>query len=125
MGTTRELLHRVAQIIYSKKGSDVVAIDVTVLGGMTDYFLIASGNVDRHLKALTYEVERYLAEEGWRPRAVEGKGKDDWVALDYVDFVVHLFTPSERAKYCLEQLWEEGKVIPFAMSCSGAGELYG
>lgn len=104
-------LDRVAQAIYDKKGSNILAIDVRDICTMTDYFVIAEGTVDRHVKALGQTImDEFSKEKRW-PIHVEGLQEGDWVVLDYGSFVIHLFTPQLREKYGLEKLWKEGKIV--------------
>ena len=78
---------------------------------MTDYFVIASGTSDTHVRALGEHVEEALRGEGARPHHVEGVTQGRWVLLDYVDFVVHLFHPTLRGFYQLERLWSDAEVV--------------
>src|ERR1700744_5701031 len=94
----------IAQIIYDKKGFNILALDVRGICTMTDYFLIAEGSVARHVKALSHVVIDQLADIGLQPLHVEGQQEGDWIVLDYGDFVVHLFTPELREKYTLEEV---------------------
>jgi ribosome-associated protein len=75
--------------------------------GYTDYFLICSGNTERQTKAIHDAVYEDLKREGVLPRRVEGAREARWILLDYLDFVVHVFTPEARSFYRLEQLWGE------------------
>lgn len=103
-------LNLIAQAIYDKKGFNILALDVRGLSTMTDFFVLAEGTVDRHLKALSQTIMDSLAEEQIFPWYTEGQG-GDWIVLDYGDFVIHLFTPELREKYSLEELWHEGKIV--------------
>lgn len=105
------LLDVVAQAIFDKKGSNIIALDVRKFSGVTDYCLIAEGIVERHVIALADEIQEQLAKQGERVYQVEGGRVGDWVVLDYVDFVVHLFIPEVREKYALEELWKEGVIV--------------
>ena len=80
---------------------------------MTDYFIIAEGTVDRHVKALSQAImDELSSKKGKRtPLHVEGEREGDWVVIDYGDFVIHLFIPELREKYALEELWQKGRVV--------------
>lgn len=78
---------------------------------MTDYFIIAEGTVDRHVKALAHTISQTLEEFNHRALHIEGMQEGDWVVLDYSDFVIHLFTPELRQKYALEEVWSKGKIV--------------
>jgi ribosome-associated protein len=106
-----KLIQKIAQIIFDKKGTDIIAIDVRGISSITDYLLIANGIVERHVIALAKEIEERLLEEGESPVHVEGVQNGDWIVLDYFQLLIHLFVPEMRQKYRLERLWGEGKVI--------------
>lgn len=108
---TEKLLSNIAQAIYDKKGFNILVLDVKGICSMTDYFIIAEGTVDRHVKALAGTVVDQLAEFQHHPFHVEGMQEGDWVVMDYSDFVIHLFTPELREKYALEELWKSGKIV--------------
>lgn len=105
------LLKDICQAIVDKKGFNIVVIDVRGVSTMTDYFIIAEGNVDRHVAALAQHVEDVLREKGQRPAHIEGKLEGNWVVLDYLDIMVHFFIPELRQYYSLEEVWKEGKVV--------------
>jgi ribosome-associated protein len=76
--------------------------------GYTDYFLICSGNTERQVKAIHDGIHQGLKDDhGMLPRRVEGLTESRWVLMDYLDVVVHVFTPEARDFYRLEQLWGE------------------
>lgn len=100
-----------AKHIFDKKGINIIALDVRGISSITDFILLANGNVDRHVIALSHELEKVLRDEGIRPTQVEGTKTGDWVILDYSNIVIHLFLPDMRQKYQLERLWSDGKVI--------------
>ena len=104
-------LNEIAQTIFDKKGFNILVLDVRGICTMTDYFIIAEGNVDRHVKALGGAVMDLLTSRGIEPLHMEGQQSSDWVVIDYGDFVVHFFIPELREKYALEELWSEGKVV--------------
>jgi ribosome-associated protein len=78
-------------------------------GGFTDYFVICSGSNPRQIQAISDEVEQRLSQTGLRPVHVEGYKQAEWVLLDYVDFVVHVFSEKAREYYDLERLWKSAK----------------
>jgi ribosome-associated protein len=106
-----EDLNRIAQVIYDKKGFNILVLDVREICTMTDFFIIAEGTVDRHVKALSQAIIDEFAIEKKDPLHIEGQQEGDWVVLDYGDFVIHLFIPELREKYALEELWEKGEIV--------------
>lgn len=107
-----ELVNKIAQTIYDKKGMQIIALDVAGISSITDYIIIAEGNVDRHVAAIGKAIEKELFESGFgHPSYVEGYQNGDWVVLDYMVCMVHLFIPGLREKYQLERLWSNGKLL--------------
>ena len=89
-----------------KKAIDIVALDLREVAGYTDFFVICSGNTDRQTKAIHDAIHLGLKKHhGVLPRRVEGLGEARWVLMDYLDVVVHVFTPETRDYYRLEALW--------------------
>ncbi len=105
------LLNAIAQAIYNKKGMNILALDVRGISSLTDYVVIAEGNVDKHVSAIAREVVDTLKGLGVPPVYTEGMQDGDWVVLDYMHIMVHLFMPGLRDKYMLEQLWREGGIV--------------
>jgi ribosome-associated protein len=90
-----------------RKAADIVALDLRALNDATDFFVIASGTSDAHVRGIADLVLERLAGSGIRPHHVEGLTNGRWVLLDFVDIVVHLFHPETRAYYRLERLWQD------------------
>lgn len=111
-----ELLNIAAQELYDRKGFNILALDVREISSITDSILIAEGNIERHVTALSDSVIDKLREHGEKPVYVEGQEEGDWVIIDYIDFMVHVFTPEYREKYQLEVLWNKGKLIDLDIS---------
>ncbi len=100
-----EILERAAELMLERKAEDIVALDLRGISSATDHFLIATGNSDVHVRAIAEHVIDELKKEGVRPRHVEGLGGGRWVLVDYIDLVVHVFHPTARGFYQLEELW--------------------
>lgn len=101
------MLNRIAQIIYDKKGSNILALDLQGICSIANYLLIAEGNVDRHV----ISIAQAIIEDGRAPLHVEGLANGDWVVIDFGDIIVHLFQPGLREKYSLEKLWKSGQIV--------------
>ena len=98
----------VADFAADKKAIDIAELDLRGVLGYTDFFVICSGNTDRQTKAIHDGIHYGLKKDhGLLPRRVEGLPQAHWVLMDYLDVVVHVFTPETRAFYRLEQLWGE------------------
>lgn len=107
----KELISIITQTIYDKKGFKILALDVKGISTITDYIIVAEGNVDRHVIAIAKAVEEELKKCGETPCYIEGMCNGDWIVMDYLDIMVHLFMPGLRDKYQLERLWSEGKLL--------------
>ena len=117
---SQDILHTIAQTIFDKKGFNILALDVRGLSSLTDYVLIAEGSVDRHVIAIAKDILETLKAKGEKPLSTEGMQTGDWIALDYLNFMVHLFMPGIRDKYCLEELFREGKIVDLKINTSKA-----
>ena len=103
-----QLVEEIARYATDKKAIDVVELDLRGVLGYTDYFLVCSGNTGRQAKAIHDGIlEGLKREHGTLPRRVEGSSQAGWILMDYLDVVVHIFTPETREFYRLEQLWGE------------------
>lgn len=103
-----ELLNKIVKLLEDKKAIDLKIIDVKEQTTLADYFVIASGTVETHIKALADNVEIELKKEETYPNKIEGYNTE-WILMDYGDVVVHIFTRQERQNYKLEELYERNK----------------
>jgi ribosome-associated protein len=104
----RALATAIAALASDVKAIGIVELDVREVLGYTDYFLVCSGNTERQAKAIHDRIHRGLKDEHrLLPRRVEGVAEARWILMDYLDVVVHVFTPETREFYRLEQLWGE------------------
>ncbi len=93
-----------------KKAEEITVLELEKdSGAFTDYFVVCSGTNPRQIQAISDEVEERLNKAGMRPTHVEGYKQAEWVLLDYVDFVVHVFSEKARKYYDLERLWKSAK----------------
>ena len=103
-----KLVGEIARYAADRKALEVTELDLRGVLDYTDYFVICSGNTSRQTKAIHDGIlEGLKREHGTLPRRVEGASRADWILMDYLDVVVHIFTPETRAFYRLEQLWGE------------------
>ena len=103
------VLERAADLALESKAQDVISLDLHGISSATDFFLIATGTSDVHVKAIADHIVDELREEGVRPNHVEGFQGGLWVLLDYIDLVVHVFHYATRQFYQLEELWGDAK----------------
>jgi ribosome-associated protein len=95
-----------------KKAEDLTLLELEQgTGAFTDYFVICSGTNPRQVQAISDEVELRLKRAGLYPNNIEGHKQAEWVLIDYVDFVVHIFSESARRYYDLERLWKSAKKL--------------
>jgi ribosome-associated protein len=111
-----DILSAIAQVISDKKGMNILALDVRGLSNISDYLLIAEGNVEIHVRALARAVEEEMRKQGGSPVRTEGEKNGDWAVLDDGSVVVHLFSPGMRERYCLESLWKGSKILDLVFS---------
>ena len=112
------LAKRAAALCLDLKAKDVVLLDLHGLSDATDFFLIASGTSDTHVRSIAGHVMDGLRKTGARPHHVEGLAQGRWVLVDYVDIVLHVFHPAMRRFYQLERLW--GDAAGVTLDAQGA-----
>jgi len=103
------LVKKAAETAHNKKATDVIILTLKDLTSVTDYFVICTGEVDAHVKAIADEIRRALKHE-IKPWHIEGYQHLQWVLMDYVDFVVHVFQKDTREYYNIERLWADAPV---------------
>jgi ribosome-associated protein len=102
------LADRIAAIAADRKAIDIRVLDLRGVVSYTDFFVVCSGNTERQTKAIHDAIYQHLKDDGrLLPRRTEGEREARWILLDYLDCVVHIFTPEARDYYRLEQLWGE------------------
>ena len=105
----QQVTHAIGACV-EKKAEDVAILEMEKgSGAFTDYFVVCSGTNPRQIQAISDEVEQRLDKVGLRPAHVEGYKQAEWVLLDYVDFVVHVFSQKARQYYDLERLWKAAR----------------
>ena len=101
-----------ATLCQDMKANDVVLLNLQGVTDMTDFFVIASGTSDTHVRSIGEHIVAELKKEGVRVHHTEGVQQGRWVLLDFVDFVVHIFHPTLRSFYQIERLWSDADVVP-------------
>ena len=105
------LADRIAALASGRKAIETRVLDLRGIVAYTDFFVVCSGNTERQTKAIHDAVYQALKDEqGLLPRRTEGVGEARWILLDYLDCVLHIFTPPAREFYRLENLWGEAPV---------------
>lgn len=122
--TSADMAQQIAEAAADKKATDIVIVDMRGLVDYTDYMVVATGNTPRQTKAITDEVRRVLKEEHRvSPRRAEGEREGEWVLLDFLDVVLHVFTPQAREFYRLDRLWKEAPQTRFSADDAGVGRV--
>jgi ribosome-associated protein len=115
---SKEIRQQVAlavQAVENKKGEEIAILEMDrASGAFTDYFVVCTGTNPRQVQAISDEVEKLLSENGERPASREGYQQAEWVLLDYVHFVVHIFSERARKFYDLERLWKSAEKLKAA-----------
>ena len=105
--TPEEMVAAVADLAADRKALDIVQLDLRGMIGYADYFVICTGRTDRQTRAIHDGIHEGMKARGILPRRAEGVTEAKWILMDYLDVVVHVFTPETREYYRLEQLWGE------------------
>jgi ribosome-associated protein len=106
------LAHTIVDVLEEKKGEDILLLDLIGVCSFTDYFIICSGGSERTIKALAEETRLQIkTRHDLLARNVEGDASSGWVLIDYGDVILHLFSPTLRSYYRLEDLWRGGRVL--------------
>ena len=109
--TLEEQVKLVVQALKDKKAVDVKTYDVRGVSGLCDAFVVATGTAAPHLKGLVAGVQQAMRTAGESSFRLSGDPESGWIVVDYVDVVVHVFSPEARAYYALERLWDGAKPI--------------
>lgn len=112
MNTAKQLVETIKEGIQEKKGSNIVIADLSEIDGtIAKYFIICQGGSPSQVEAIAESVGNFCRKKlGEKPVNVAGLGNDQWVAIDFVDVLVHIFQPEVRQFYDLEHLWEDAKL---------------
>ncbi len=119
--TPEELSATAMNLASDRKALDIVQLDLREIIGYTDYFVIVTGRTERQTKAIHDAIHDGMkAQYGRLPRRVEGVAGARWILMDYLDVIVHVFTPETRDYYRLEQLWGEAPTLRVAVEAASA-----
>ena len=105
---------KVVHTILDKMGEQIVVLKLKGICEFTDFMVICNGNSSRQNKAISDEIQRMLKKElKLKAFSVEGQRSSDWILLDYIDFIVHVFSHENRGKFSLEKLWMDARRYDF------------
>lgn len=111
LSSTEDYARFAVEFLSDRLAADIVLIDVTDMCTYTDYFVIATGETDRHLDAMANDLTRQIRKRGMHAGHREGDGRGGWVLVDFPDFIIHLFSKDKRDFYGLDKLWARGTEI--------------
>ena len=111
MNDIQKMVRLACDALEDKKASDVSVLDITAVSVIADYFIIASGDNERQVEALSDAVDEALGRAGYERRAIEGYSNKRWILLDYNDVIIHIFNREDRLFYDLERIWRDGKRV--------------
>ena len=109
-----KLIKLLVEALDAKKAEDLRVLDVSKLSSITDYLVLATGTSEPHLRALRIELERVLDDQKARILSVDTTKGSGWTVVDAFEVMVHLFTPENRDKYRMEQLWRDAVELPLS-----------
>lgn len=107
------LSKKIAQVIYDKKGEDILVLDLRRHSPITDFFILCTANSPIHAQAIADGIEEALARLKHKPHHCEGYALANWILLDYLSVVVHIFLADVRSFYGLERLWGDAPKVEF------------
>ncbi|HEU5063983.1 MAG TPA: ribosome silencing factor [Solirubrobacterales bacterium] len=120
---SEQLARHLAEIADSKKAEDAIVLDMRKLVAYTDFLVICTARSERQARAIVDEVRlRVKRETGLLPGGVDGGGEAGWTILDYLDCVLHVFTPEARERYGLEDLWRDAPRLELELDAPEAPE---
>jgi len=106
-----EMAKLVIEALEDKKAEDIKIIDISEVSVLADYFIIAGGNNNSQIQALSNNVEEKLGRAGYPVKQIEGYETANWILMDFGDVIVHIFDKENRLLYDLERIWRDGKMV--------------
>lgn len=107
----KDKLIECAKVLEDRKALDTVILELKGLSSISDYFMISSGTNSRHAASLADYAEDFFAEQGIHAHHKEGLQGSDWIVLDYMDFMIHVFNEEKREYYNLDKVWQAARKI--------------
>ncbi|MAQ44106.1 MAG: ribosome silencing factor [Candidatus Marinimicrobia bacterium] len=101
---------KIAELMLEKKANDIKIFDVKNITTMTDHFIVCSSDSEPQTKAIANNIERTLKKNGIKPTNIEGQNKLEWILMDYITFIIHIFRSDKRQFYDLDRLWADAKI---------------
>lgn len=111
MSVIRQMIKNAVEGLEDKKGEDIRIIDISEVSPIADYFILASGSNRSQIQAMADSVAEKLHKGGFHMKQMEGYDGGNWILMDFVDVVVHIFDRESRNFYDLERIWKDGKLV--------------
>ncbi len=108
---SQEMVRLAIEALEDKKAEDIRVIDISEVSVIADYFIIAGGNNKNQIKAICDNVQEKLGRAGYPEKQIEGYDTANWILIDFVDVIVHIFDKENRLLYDLERIWRDGRQI--------------
>mgnify|MGYP003554392001 CR=1 FL=1 len=111
MSLILQMIQSAVEGLEDKKGEDIKIIDISEVSPISDYFVLASGSNRSHIQAMSDSVLEKMHKSGFVLKQIEGYDSANWILMDFVDIVVHIFDRESRNFYDLERIWKDGKLV--------------
>ena len=111
---SKEMTALAIQALEEKKAEDIQVIDISEISAIADYFIIANGTNRSQIQAIADNVEEKLGRAGTQFKQMEGYDTANWILIDFLDIIVHIFDRENRTFYDLERIWRDGKKVPLS-----------
>lgn len=108
---SQEMARLAIEALEDKKAEDIRVIDISEVSVIADYFIIAGGNNKNQIQAICDNVQEKLGRAGYPEKQIEGYDTANWILIDFVDVIVHIFDKENRLLYDLERIWRDGRQI--------------
>ncbi|MFA6816275.1 MAG: ribosome silencing factor [Lentisphaeria bacterium] len=108
---TEQLANECVAICEERKAENVILFDVREKSILADFFLVCSGTSQPHISALSTHIRKTMMAHGISPKGQDGQAESKWIVLDYGDILIHILDPETRKFYCLEELWDDRKIV--------------
>lgn len=107
----KEMVRLAIQALEDKKAEDIRVIDISQVSVIADYFIIAGGSNKNQIQAMCDSVQEKLGRAGYPEKQIEGYNTANWILMDFIDVIVHVFDKENRLLYDLERIWRDGKLV--------------
>lgn len=111
MNIVQVMMKNTVEALEDKKGEDIKVIDISQVSPLSDYFILATGTNRSQIQAMADAVEEKMHKAGFHLKQVEGYEEANWILMDFIDVVVHIFDRESRNFYNLERIWKDGKLL--------------